>query len=191
MTIHDNHAQHSGPMIIGVLADPVAAPSEVAQHLEHELPGLLFEQLPDREWKIEVCRERLPPSDMRDAEMLNLAADRKRQRGWHFAVCITDLPLIADGHAVAADASSSRNVAVVSLPAFGAMASRRRVLQVTAQLMIDLYCKGTPHEDSEEHRQRRIAALSGALRRTTPDDDGIDLRILASRSRLRLLIGGT
>lgn len=189
MTIHDNHRQNPEPMIIGVLADPVAAPSEVAQHLEQELPGLLFEQLPDREWKIDVCRERLPPSDMRDAEMLNLATERKRQRSWHFAVCITDLPLIADGHAVAADASSSRNVAVVSLPAFGAMALRRRVRQVTAQLIIDLYCKGTPHEDSEEHRQRRIAALSGALRRITPDDDGIDLRILASRSRLRLLIG--
>jgi len=41
-------------MIIGVLADPVAAPSEVAQHLEQERPGLLSEQLPDREWKIEA-----------------------------------------------------------------------------------------------------------------------------------------
>lgn len=190
MTTQQSHTQTPGrEVVIGVVADPVATPLQVAQQLEQELPGLLAEQLPDRQWRVEVHRERLPPSDMQHFEIMNLATEHKRQRGWDFAVCVTDLPLAIDRQPVVADASSSRNVAVVSLPAFGAMALRRRVLGVVAQLIVDLRGETTPEEGSEEHRRSRLDALGGAFRRATPDQDGIDLRILASRGRLRLLIG--
>lgn len=189
MTTQESPTQGPGTVVVGVVADPVASPVQVARQLEQELPGLLSEQLADRQWRVEVHRERLPPSDMQRFEMMNVAADYKRQRGWDFAVCITDLPLVTDRQPVVADASSSRNVAVVSLPAFGAMALRRRVLGVVAQLIEDLRGETTPEEGSEEHRRSRVAALGGAFRRTTPDQDGIDLRILATRGRLRLLVG--
>lgn len=189
MTTQESPTQGPGTVVVGVVADPVASPVQVARQLEQELPGLLSEQLADRQWRVEVHRERLPPSDMQRFEMMDFAADYKRQRGWDFAVCITDLPLVTDRQPVVADASSSRNVAVVSLPAFGAMALRRRVLGVVAQLIEDLRGETTPEEGSEEHRRSRVAALGGAFRRTTPDQDGIDLRILATRGRLRLLVG--
>lgn len=60
---------------------------------------------------------------------------------------------------------------------------------MVAQLIVDLRGETTPEEGSEEHRRSRLGTLGGAFRRATPDQDGIDLRILASRGRLRLLIG--
>jgi hypothetical protein len=189
VTMQGSRTQASRTVVVGVLADPVAAPAEVAQQLEEDLPGLLSDQQTDGEWRVEVERERLPSGDVRDTAMMDLATERKRQRGWDFAVCITDLPLVSGRQPVVADASDSRDVAVVSLPAFGAMALRRRVRGVVAQLIADMRGDGTPDEGTEEHRRRRVGALSGAFRRTTPKQDGIDLRIVATRGRLRLLVG--
>jgi len=161
VTTQDSRTQASGTVVVGVLADPVAAPAQVAQQLEQDLPGLLCEQLTDREWRVEVHLERLPPSDIRHSEMMDLATERMRQRGWDLAVCVTDLPLISGRQPVVADASNSRNVVVVSLPAFGAMALRGRVRGVVAQLIADLRGEGTQDEDTEERRRRRVAALAG------------------------------
>lgn len=176
-------------VVVGVIADPVAAPTEVAQHLAQDLPGLLSEQLEDSSWRIDVHREQLPPSDSRHTAMMDVASDRMRRQGWDLAVCVTDLPLRDGKQPIVADVSNSRRVMVVSLPAFGAMALRRRVRGVVAQLIADLRGRGTPRQDAEAHRRRRLPALGSQFRRVTPDQDGVDVRVLASRGGLRLLIG--
>ena len=189
MTAKESPSQPPEPVVVGLMTDPVGTPLEITQYLEQKLPGLLSEKLAGREWRIEVHHERLPPSDEQRFEMMDLASERKRQRGWDFAVCITDFPLVINRRPIVADACSKRNVAVVSLPAFGAMALRRRAVGVVAQLIVDLQGGTAPEEGSEEHRRSRVSALGGAFRRTTPDQDGIDVRIVANRGRLRLLIG--
>ena len=82
----------TGEIVVGVVADPVATTLTVAKYLERELPGLLAEQLSEGHWRVEVHRERLPPSDEKRFEMMDLAAERKREHGWDLAVCVTDLP---------------------------------------------------------------------------------------------------
>lgn len=85
--------------------------------------------------------------------------------------------------------ASVPNVAVVSLPAFGAMSLRRRVSEVVTQLIGDM-CGGTSLKDgSQVHRRSRVPALGGVFEWTTPDQDGVDVRIFANRGRLRLLVG--
>lgn len=176
-------------VVVGVVADPVATTLTVAKYLERELPGLLAEQLSDGHWRVEVHRERLPPSDGKRFEMMDLAAERMREHGWDLAVCVTDLILLADRRPVVADANHSRNVAVVSLPAFGAMSLRRRVSEVVTQLIRDMRGGTTPKDGSQAHRRSRVPALGGAFELTTPDQDGVDFRIFAKCGRLRLLVG--
>ncbi|MDQ3885776.1 MAG: hypothetical protein M3308_01855 [Actinomycetota bacterium] len=188
-TTPDSPESTADGVVVGVVADPVAAPAFIAQRIEHDLPGLLAEQMPGRAWRVEVVLEQLPPSDSCHSEMMEFATERMQQHGWDVAVCVTDLPLVSGKQPVVADASNSRQVAVVSLPAFGAMALHRRVRGVVIQLIADLRGEGAPGENTEEHRRRRLPALGRAFRRVTPDQEGIDLRILASRGRLRLLIG--
>lgn len=80
-------------MVVGVIADPVAATTEVAQQLDRDLPGLLSEQLEDSSWRVDVHREQLPPSDSRHTAMMDVAGDRMRQKAWDLVVCVTGLPL--------------------------------------------------------------------------------------------------
>lgn len=180
----------TGPVVIGVVADPVGAPVQVARQLAEDLPALLSEQLSaGARWRVEVHREQLPRSDASHTEMVAVAAERMRQHGWDLAVCVTDLPLRSGRQPIVADASGSHCVVVVSLPAFGGMLLRRRVRNVVTQLVADIRAPGTPSDDSEEHRRRRLPALSGRFQRVTPGQEGIDFRILASRGEARLLVG--
>ena len=85
---------------VGVVADPVAAPAQIAEQFAHDLPRLLSEQLKDNcVWRVDVHREQLPPSDDRHTEMMDVAGERMRQHGWDLAACITELPLRSGGGA--------------------------------------------------------------------------------------------
>lgn len=175
---------------VGVVADPVAAPAQIAEQLTHDLPRLLSEQLEDNcVWRVDVHRERLPPSDDRHTEMMDVASERMRQHGWDLAACITDLPLRSGRQPIVADMSNERRVLVVSLPAFGGMALRRRVRGVVTQLVVDMRSRGTPSEGTEEHRRRRLPWLANRFQRVTPEQRDVDVRVLASRGMVRLLIG--
>ncbi len=177
-------------VVVGILADPVAAPTQVARQLAQDLPQLLAEQLQeDGNWRVDVQREQLPASEVDHSVMMEIASRRMREHGWDLVVCITDLPLRYGSQPVVADVSSTRCVVVVSLPAFGAMALRRRVRGVVAQLIADLRGRGTPPEHTEAHRRRRLPALDSPFRRITPDQPDVDVRVLASRGTVRLLIG--
>jgi uncharacterized membrane protein len=177
-------------VVVGVIVDPVATPTEVAHQLAHDLPDQLSEQLADGDWRVDVRRDHLPPSDSRHTAMMDVASDHMREHGWDVAVCVTDLPLRDGKQPIVADVSNGRRVVVVSLPAFGAMALRRRVAGVVAQLIVDMRRRDTASDDdSEEHRRRRLPALAHQFRRVTPDQDGVDVRVLASRGSVRLLIG--
>lgn len=185
------HESGSGvPVTVGVVADPVAGPSEVAAHLAKDLPGLLAEHVDgEHRWRVEVQREQLPPSDARHTEMMDVARARMRRHGWDLAVCVTDLPLYHGKQPLVADLSSDRRVVVVSLPAFGGMSWRRRVRNVVTQLVADMYGIRTSPGGAGRRRGRRLPMLSRRFRRVEPDEEGIDVRVLATRGGVRLLAG--
>ncbi|MFD0774198.1 hypothetical protein ACFQZ2_09705 [Streptomonospora algeriensis] len=177
--------------VIGMMADPVAAPAQVAKHVAHHLPDLLREQVdPDREWQVDVRNEQLPPSDEAHTAMMDVASERMSRHGWDLAVCVTDVVLRTEGRPIVADASHDRRVIVVSLPALGGMSLRSNVRGVVAQLIADMI---TPDVRVSMHgrppKERRLPALSSRFRRVATEQPGIDTRILTSRGQLRLLVG--
>ncbi|WP_017571090.1 hypothetical protein, partial [Nocardiopsis halotolerans] len=123
----------------------------------------------------------------RHTEMMAVAQRRARRHGWDLAVCVTDLPLRDGRQPIVADMSGERRVVVVSLPAFGVMSWRRRVRNVVAQLIADMY--GIAASPGDEHRGRRLPVLSRRFRRVEPEQEGVDVRMLASRGKTRLLMG--
>lgn len=186
----DDAGNSGGTVTIGVVADPVAAPADVGRQLARDLPGLLSTQLDEGcSWRVEVVNEQLPPSDDSHTELMQVGIDRMSRHGWDIAVCVTDQPLGSGREPIVGDVSKQRGVVVVSLPAFGAMLLRRRVRGVVAQLITDLRSSGTPEEGTQQHRRRRLPWLARRFRRATPEQDGADVRVLASRGRTRLLIG--
>ncbi len=189
-TQHTDAPADSDTVVVGVIADPVAATTKLAQQLTDDLPLLLPWQLKeDVDWRVDVHQERLPSSDAFDVAMMEVASERMQLYGWDLTVCITDLPLWHNKQPVVADVSSSRCVMVVSLPAFGATTLRRHVRAVVTQLIADMRGRGTPPDHTEAHHRRRLPALPGHFRRVTPPEGNVDVRVVASRGKMRLLAG--
>lgn len=153
----------------------------LAQELRERLAGA-----GDGAWEVQVHHERLPlTEDTRNADLLQHLGRLGRRKEWDLTVCIVDVPMRADRRPIVADVHLAGGTAVVSLPAFGAMHLGRRVREV-AEFVARGYAQSAeqtrPHEDG-------AASLAGPFEPVQPDVDGIDLRVLATRGRWRLLVG--
>jgi hypothetical protein len=56
-------------------------------------------------------------------------------RGWHLAVCVTDLPLQTARRPVIAHVSTTHGVAVLSMPALGPVSVRKRTVETIVRLI--------------------------------------------------------
>lgn len=183
----DPHESGRGPVVVGVLADPEAAPAEIARHLDGALGGALDEYLEtSRGWEVDVRLERLPVGERGHDAMVDLARDRIEEAGWDLAVCVTDLPLRSGEQPLVADLSREERVAVISLPALGGMGLRKRVQGIVVHLVSELRGEDTGIARTDGGRP---GGVSRKLRLVEPDDPDIDVRLTASRGRARLLVG--
>jgi hypothetical protein len=57
------------------------------------------------------------------------------ERGWHLAVCVTDLPLQTARRPVIAHVSATHGVAVLSMPALGPISVRKRTAETIVRLV--------------------------------------------------------
>jgi hypothetical protein len=121
-------------VVIGLLASPGPA-SELSEGLAGEIAERLAAQLPGVRWRVEFVSERLvePPTDLSAL----IAAGRRMllERGWHLAVCVTDLPLQTARRPVIAHASATHGVAVLSMPALGPVSVRKRAVEAIVRLV--------------------------------------------------------
>jgi hypothetical protein len=115
----------------------------VAPRLERDVPPELAERLaedladrhPSVAWRTELVVDRLvePPAPLTD--ILESARNRLLQSRWHLALVITDLPLRDNGKPVSRRASRTHGVALVSLPALGALHVRTRLRRAVVELV--------------------------------------------------------
>jgi hypothetical protein len=139
-------------------------------------------------WEIQVHHQRLPlTEDTLNADLLAFLSRLGRDREWDLTLCIVDVPMRADGRPIVADAHLTGGAALISLPAFGAMHLGRRVREV-AEFLTRAHLR--PRRDPAVNGPGADGAAPMApFESVQPDTEGIDLRILASRSRWRLLVG--
>jgi hypothetical protein len=182
-------------LVLGLLAAP-GWPTEVAEALAEDLPGLLADRVTDAvSWRVPVRTDPAVADMSRGVEAIDLARGRLLGEGWDMAVCVTDAPLRIGTRPVVADASATHGVALVSLPALGAVQTRRRARDAVIRLVDGLV--GESLELGERGPERgarvshRIASLAAPIRAVEPPDDDVDLRFVAAvvRGNLRLLAG--
>ncbi|MET0993015.1 MAG: hypothetical protein ABWY20_02575, partial [Mycobacterium sp.] len=123
-----------GEAVIGLILAPGTA-TEVASNLADDLRAELSVQLPTVHWRVLTVVDVLvdPPAD--DAALVAAARDRLLEEAWDLAVCLTDLPLRVHRRPVVAHASPLHGVAVVCLPALGAIGLRRRTRDMVVGLV--------------------------------------------------------
>jgi hypothetical protein len=121
-------------IVVGLLAPPGPA-AELTESLLVEIAERLPQQLPGVRWRLEFVSDRLvqPPTDLTEL----IAAGRRMllDRGWHLAVCVTDLPLQTARRPVIAHASATHGVAVLSMPALGPVSVRKRTAETIVRLI--------------------------------------------------------
>jgi hypothetical protein len=98
------------------------------------------------------------------------------------AVCLTDLPLPSGGRTVAGHVSVTHSVVVISVPAIGAVAVRRRLREAALRL-IGRALDGSGRGASTGVRLRRLQDLADL------GDDGLSLGWGSGRGGTRLMVG--
>ncbi|MEU3269989.1 hypothetical protein ABZ639_04035 [Saccharomonospora sp. NPDC006951] len=167
---------------IGLIAEP-DSPGRTADRLvetlsEHGEDGYRFES----EISVVVAGKQRP------SDMLDAIAELRRERGWTFAVCLSDLPVRQGGRTVVADVRPATGVALVSLPALGTIRPGARARRVVLELLDDLADERAPERGLSSVRTRRDDRVPAD--ETSTGDTG-DVRYLAEGKAGRLrLVGG-
>ncbi len=173
-------------VVVGLVAAPGAA-ADLAAALCDDLAAELATQHPDVAWRVRAVEDGLvqPPAD--DAELVGATRDRLLREDWDLAVCITDVPLESARRPVVGHASPVHGVAVLSLPALGAVGRRRRALQTTVGLVQALAGDGEP-DDADDR-----AAISRRLRQLAVDPadstEGVRFTARVLTGNLSMLVG--
>jgi hypothetical protein len=161
-----------GSVTLGLIPAP-DIPEKIAQELASELPDLLSSRV-DRgiSWDVPVVVDPLTGTDREAPEILEECRQKMLSEGWDLALCLTDLPVYRDGRLVAADLSSERGVAGLSLPAMGAMRLRPKARDLTLQLAGELYERTKEHAAGDPPaRGSQPRGSVGSFQRVDPPDE--------------------
>jgi hypothetical protein len=155
---HDDSDPH---IVLGLVGDPGAAYSLARELADTELHCELDKRLPGARWCIEVMEGRLVQPPATDAQIVKAARRTLLDKGWDVVICLTDLPLHVEQRPVVAHANPVRNVAIVSVPALGAMGARHRIRETIVRLLVRLIAGSTELHGDHAH------GLGGQSRRVT------------------------
>ena len=154
------HADPDPHIVLGIVAVPGAAFSLARELADSELACELDQRLPGARWCIEVVEGRLVQPPATDADIVKAARKTLLDKGWDVVICLTDLPLHVEQRPVVAHANPVRNVAIVSVPALGAMGARHRIRETIVRLLVRLI-------GSAEQRRAAAHGASRESRRVT------------------------
>jgi hypothetical protein len=182
-TLSVDASQAPGPeLTLGIVATP-GLPADMAPDLAAELRAELSELYPELTWRLPVVSDALvgPPALLPD--LIDAGRRKLLSEGWDMALCLTDLPLPTAGRTVAGHVSVSHSVVVISLPAIGVVAVRRRLREAALRL-IGRALDGSGHRDASDGiRLRRLQDLADL------GDDGLSLGWGSRRGGGRLMVG--
>jgi uncharacterized membrane protein len=168
----------------------------LADELAQELPDALRAHFPGIDWRTEVNEVAAAEPTATSHELLATVRRHLLDKGWGLAVGLTALPLFSGHRPVTAYASAAQSVALVSIPALGAVGLRRRLTSTVRHLIEGLLgesVRGSRQDAGDGRRGRmgdRLRDLASPLPHARVRDDGT-LRFASAvlRGNLRLLVG--
>jgi hypothetical protein len=179
-------------LVVGLLASPGPA-ADLTDSLRPEIADRLPAELPGVRWAVQFAADRLvqPPTDL--SELISAGRRMLLERGWHLAVCVTDLPLQTSRRPVIAHVSATHGVAVLSMPALGPVSVRKRAGDSVVRLIGQLLGDAAPAGDAGQRRPlagavtRRMRQLGTQVEHR--DDDGVGFAARVLIGNVWLLLG--
>ena len=192
----DQHRAEPQPDIaLGVIVAPGLArdvTAKIAGELAHDLEALDL----GVEWRTELTVDRLVTPPAQTTEIIDAARRKLLDENWDLGVVVTDLPLRVGRRPVSRQVSPTHGIAVVSLPALGALhlapRFRRTLLELVGELVGDGGGQWSGDGARARLRRRWGRGVLQELATDTADRPGA-LRFLfvpeVLSSHLRLLLG--
>lgn len=177
----------AGEVVIGLISAPGVA-AQVAADLAEDLRAELSVLMPTVRWRVPTVVDALVPPPADDAVLVGAARERLLVEAWDLVVCLTDLPLSVRRRPVVAHASPVHGVAVVCLPALGAVGLRRRASGAVVGLVRTLLGEAEDHGSAGS--QAALRRRAGELGSQQEGGDGsvmFTARVL--KGNARLLVG--
>ncbi|WP_299260628.1 hypothetical protein [uncultured Kushneria sp.] len=133
------HEQNRSCWALGILPAP-ELPTRIVEKIRERLTERLSREVAsDNDWRVETITDPMVGTDEDADDIMDEAERFKREHGWTYVVCLTDLPLFHEGKPLAASASGNRGVAILSQPVLGASPIARRVEEAIIQLVSELH----------------------------------------------------
>ncbi|MDA3646705.1 5,10-methylene-tetrahydrofolate dehydrogenase [Saccharopolyspora indica] len=126
--------------VLGLVTDP-DMPTQVGRRTAERVTGWLGHRTGHR-WTIDVRCDPLTAGHDTSEDLLDAVDRHREEQNWDFAICLTDLPLLLAKGPLLADVSTRRRVALVSLPALGAIRTYHRTYRLLTRLLDDLLPDG-------------------------------------------------
>jgi hypothetical protein len=177
---------------VGVVNAPTIS-DELIAGLVDDIRGELEARFPDVRWVFQLLDDGLVEPPAEDSEIVGAARQLLLARAWDLVVVLTDLPLMVVRRPVVAHASPTHGVAVLSVPALGTLAVRRRLRDAVLRLLGALL--GEAGDDGADGRTdaARRRRIGSRLRELGSDVEGqaptLRFTTRVFTGHLRLLFG--
>lgn len=136
MATRHGDEQRETDHVLGLVTDP-DMPTQVGNRTAERVVEWLEEQT-GAKWVIDVVSDPVTAGHSDSTDMLRAVDEHRERNGWRFAICLTDLPLLLRHGVLLGDVSTERGVALVSMPALGALAPYRRTYRALVRILGDL-----------------------------------------------------
>ena len=148
-------------ILLGLMVAP-GLPENVAERIEQELGEDLSRGYGSVDWRTEIVVDRLVSPPVPTTEIFDAARRKLLERDWDLGVVVTDLPLRRGRLPVTRHVSPAHGVAVLSLPALGAInlapRMRRALFRLVGELVGDVDRRGS---DWDRSVLRELATETG------------------------------
>ena len=124
---------------LGLIPSP-DLPAELTNKFIDDLPTFLHDAVDDTVlWEPEIVVAPLVGSAEYMNQLMNKAIHLKKMNDWDYVICLTDLPHFMDKYVVVADINKLQQVALISIPAFGAFPVKQRTKRTIATVLNDIH----------------------------------------------------
>ncbi|OXM48544.1 hypothetical protein CFP71_32120, partial [Amycolatopsis thailandensis] len=145
---------------VGLLTDE-GLPEQVITTIVDELPETFAALVSGQtRWRVEHEVDQLPLNEDGDIPMRTLSEQHRQGRGWDLLVLVTDLPRRAGRKPIVAGVDVEHGVAMISLPALGAVLLRRRVRALLVRVVRQLVPRRSGDHGAQDAGTRLQEALA-------------------------------
>jgi len=123
---------------IGIIAAP-ELPTKLAHYISDDLLRELKQQKEkDISWDVEVVTDALVGVAEEADELIKETKKWSEEKNWKYTFCLTDLPNFKDQRARLGHANLSKNITILSIPAFG-WSTTKRIKNTIIQIVQKIY----------------------------------------------------